>query len=582
MAGKIWREREAGYAGNITENPPRGEDFYFSRLSAIIEVMMRGILSEEIKKALKALYPDISCSEISVSRNANFSFGDYGFASFSLASGIGRNPKEIAEKIKEKLLASKKINKYVSKIEVAGSGFLNFWLSEEGVKDGLDFLNKKKFAFGKNKKIQIEFISANPTGELHIGNGRSAFYGDSLSNILKLAGYDIEREYYVNDAKASAQIKELGKTVLGQGTSYLTDYLKSKISAFGGKGKDEGEAGYLLAGEIQKDNQRFIEKDLGVKFDKWFSEEKELHQKKTIEKTLELLKKKGLFYEKEEAFWLKTSQYGDDEDRVIVRSDGAPSYFLTDIAYHIDKFRRGFQIIIDIWGADHQGHEKRMYAAKKALGWKGDLKILITQMVTFKEEGEKKKLSKRKGDLVLLKDLLKEVGLDAMRWFFLEKALSTHMEFDMQLAKERSKKNPVYYVQYAHARACSILKKAGIRSPSPKFFVMSRPAKAGLDLTLPAHQSKNFGPARYERNLILKFIQFPEIIEDIVKDYQIHRLTTYVYELAKVFTDFYENAPVLKAETEELKKSRLILVLITRKILEKSLSLMGIFAPQRM
>ncbi len=191
---------------------------------------MRGILSEEIKKALKALYPDISCPEISVSRNANSSFGDYGFASFSLAAKIGRNPKEIAEKIKEKLLVSKKINKHVSKIEVAGSGFLNFWLSEEGVKDGLDFLNKKKFDFGKNKKIQIEFISANPTGELHIGNGRSAFYGDSLSNILKLAGYDIEREYYINDAKASTQIKELGKTVLGQGTAYLTKNLKSQIS----------------------------------------------------------------------------------------------------------------------------------------------------------------------------------------------------------------------------------------------------------------------------------------------------------------------------------------------------------------
>ena len=320
----------------------------------------------------------------------------------------------------------------------------------------------------------------------------------------------------------------------------------------------------MLAGEIQKDNQRFIEKDLGVKFDKWFSEEKELHKKKAVEKTLELLKEKGLVYEKEGAFWLKTSQYGDDEDRVIMRSDGMPAYFLTDIAYHIDKFRRGFKTIIDIWGADHQGHEKRMYAAKKTLGWKGDLKILITQLVTLKEEGKKKKLSKRKGDIVLLKDLLREVGLDAMRWFFLEKALSTHMEFDMQLAKERSKKNPVYYAQYAHARACSIIKKSNLKSQISKL------------------KSKIKNLNSQERNLILKLIQFPEVIEDIAKNYQVHRLTTYVYELAQIFTDFYENVPVLAAETEDLKKSRLALAVITKKILNQTLNLMGIFAPERM
>jgi arginyl-tRNA synthetase len=261
-----------------------------------------------------------------------------------------------------------------------------------------------------------------------------------------------------------------------------------------------------------------------------------------------------------------------------VRSDGAATYFLTDIAYHINKFKRGFKTVIDIWGADHQGHEKRMYAAKKALGWKGDLKILITQLVTLKERGEKKKFSKRKGSIVLLKDLLKEVGLDAMRWFFLEKALSTHMEFDMQLAKECSKKNPVYYVQYSHARACSILRKTDLCRRTNFEFLIPTPPLAECAPT-PRIQNLSGG---FERNLILKLIQFPEIIEDIAKDYQVHRLTTYVYELAKVFTDFYENVPVLKAENEELKKSRLALVFVSRKILEKSLSLMGISAPQRM
>jgi len=292
-----------------------------------------------------------------------------------------------------------------------------------------------------------------------------------------------------------------------------------------------------------------------------------------------LLKEKKLVYEKEGAIWFKTSQYGDEEDRVVVRSDSAATYFLTDIAYHINKFKRGFKTVIDIWGADHQGHEKRMYAAKKALGWKGDLKILITQLVTLKERGEKKKFSKRKGSIVLLKDLLKEVGLDAMRWFFLEKALSTHMEFDMQLAKERSKKNPVYYVQYSHARACSILKKAGSVAKKLDFSSIGLAVGSLSKNKIEAREEKsNF----LQRSLILKLIQFSEIIEDISKDYQVHRLTTYVYELAKVFTDFYENVPVLKAETAELKKSRLALVSISRKILEKSLSLMGISAPLKM
>jgi arginyl-tRNA synthetase len=543
--------------------------------------MIRDILKNEIQKATEKLFAkkvDFMISPADI-------HGDY---ATNVAMVLGGDPRENAEKIREKLLQSKKINKFFSKIEIAGPGFLNFWLSEDGLKEGVKFALKKKFNFGDNKKVQVDFISANPTGELHIGHGRSAFFGDSLSNILKLAGYKVEREYYINDAISSAQIKELGKTALGKGTGYLTDYLKLKIKNLKLKIKNEGEAGYLLAAEIQKDNQRFIEKDLGIKFDNWFSEEKELHRKKMVEKILELLKKKGLVYEKEGALWLKISQYGDDEDRVIMRSDGTPTYFLTDIAYHVNKFERGFKTVIDIWGADHQGHEKRMYAAKKALGWKGDLKILITQLVTLKERGEKKKFSKRKGSVVLLKDLLKEVGLDAMRWFFLEKALSTHMEFDMQLAKERSKKNPVYYVQYSHARACSILRKAGLLAKNLDFSSPAFIFKYTNDPTAnPKEEKSNFSPMKeksnfLQRNLILKLIQFPEIIEDISKDYQVHRLTTYVYELAKVFTDFYENVPVLKAETEELKKSRLALVFVSRNILEKSLSLMGISAPLKM
>jgi arginyl-tRNA synthetase len=561
--------------------------------------MLRDVLIEEVQKTIKNLYPNIACPEILIARSPRLELGDYSaIAAFGLSSKIGRNPLVIAEEIKEELLKSENFNRYVSSIEVAGGGFLNLWISEEGLREGLEKFyesRSRKLPLrdrdSKYRKIQVDFISANPTGELHIGHGRSAFYGDALSNILETANCKVEREYFINDAKASAQIRELGKTALGKGETYLTKNLKSllqrrirlgrKISNFKNKLKkleNDSEAGYLLAREIQKDNEKFI-KRLGIKFNNWFSEEKELFAKSRIKKTLELLRRRRLVYKKDGAVWLKTSKYGDNEDRVIVRSDGTPTYFLSDIAYHINKFQRGFKKIIDIWGADHQGHVKSMLAAKKALGWEGDLDILIAQMVAIKQAGAKKKLSKRKGEVILLEDLLKEVGLDVLRWFFLEKALSTQMEFDMKLAKERSKKNPVYYVQYAHARACSILRKAGIIKGKTDFSSIGLGVGTLMHFKMKAQEEKSAFP---ERNLILKLIQFPEIVEDIAKDYQVHRLTIYACELAKVFTDFYENIPVLQAETEELKNFRFALVFIARKILEKTLSLMGISAPQRM
>ena len=438
--------------------------------------MIRAVLKSEIGEAVKKLYG----KEVFFGVSADGKHGDYS-SNVAMVLGVGV-PRETAEKIKNELEKSEKFSKLVSRVEIAGPGFLNFTLSEDGLMEGLKSCGERKK--GGKKKIQVEFISANPTGQLHIGHARSAFFGDALSNTLEAAGHEVEREYFINDSKESTQIKELGKTVLGKGTSYLSDYLKSKISnlksqnsiletqisnlkAEGREPETESEAGYLIAKEIQKDNQDFIAKKLGIKFDKWFSEEEELRKKKAFEKTLDLLKKNGVVYEKDGALWLKTSEFGDDEDRVLVRSDGSVSYFLSDIAYHINKFERGYDAIIDIWGADHQGHVKRMMAVKKMLaetagiGEKCDFKILISQMVTLMDGGERKKLSKRKGTIVLLEDLVEEIGIDAARWFYLQKSLSTHMEFDLALAKERSRKNPVFYVQYAHARINSILEKAG-------------------------------------------------------------------------------------------------------------------------
>lgn len=480
----------------------------------------------------------------------------------------------------EKMAGRERIKKFFETeiMEKGSRVFLNFSPNETAVKCGLEFALLKKFDFAPEKnRVQTEFISANPTGEMHIGHGRDAFYGDALANILSFAGYEVEREYYINDARESTQIRELGKTVLGKGETYLTDDLRIKIQDLRIKTDDEREAGYLMAKDIQKDNKRFIEEELKIKFDSWFSEEEELYGKGEVEKTLRTLKEKNLAYEKDGAVWLKTAEYGDDEDRVLVRSDGTPSYFLVDLAYHANKFeKRKYDRVIDIWGADHQGHVKRMQAAKKALEWKGDLEILVGQLVSLKEGGKRKRLSKRRGDVVWLKDLVKDIGPDAARWFFLEKGVTSHTEFDLDLAKEQSKKNPVYYVQYSHARACAVLNKEQIPIFKENRGSSILQDKIGTNLNIQIINSK------HERRLVLKLIQFPEIVEDISKDYQVHHLVTYIYELAKRFTDFYENVRVLEAETDELKRARVELVSLLRQILERGLGLLGISAPEKM
>ncbi|MEK7647380.1 MAG: arginine--tRNA ligase [Patescibacteria group bacterium] len=530
----------------------------------------RDFLETELKKVIFALYK----KEIDFEVTAEERFGDYA-ANAALILRAG-NPKEVAQKIADKLRMSSAFNKYIEKTEVAGPGFLNFWLSSAALERDFGILDRK-FA-KKSGKINLEFISANPTGKLHIGHGRGAFYGDALSNVLAYAGHSVEREYFINNSKESAQIKELGKTALGEGTKYLTDYVAAKCAAQSAKLKKlstswrikthklktdlYGEAGFLLAGEIQKDNKKFIERDLGIKFGRWYSEEGELRGKKVFEKTQAAFKKEKLVYEKDGAVWLKTAEFGDDEDRVIVRSDKSYSYFLSDIAYHADKFRRGYKQVIDIWGADHHGHVKRMEAAKRMLGWKGEMKILISQLVTLKEGETRKKFSKRAGNVIYLADLLKEVGIDALRWFFLDKALNTHMDFDLELAKKQSAENPVYYVQYAHARISSILKKVKRKKGAKK-----QVAIAGL-----RH------PA--ELALIKKLVRFPEVVEDTATDHQVHRLTSYAYALAYAFSVFYRDVRVL--DSGENEAARICLIVKTQKILKTVLGLLGVRAPDEM
>ena len=513
---------------------------------------MKKMVKEKIKiltaRAIKNLYKKEV--KVEVERPRVKDYGDY---TTSIAMEIKKNAREIAGQIKSTILG---------KVEPK-NGFINFFLSEEYLQKQVGEILKKdgkfgKLNIGKNKKTNIEFISANPTGELHIGNGRGAFFGDVLANVLEKVGYKVFREYYINDAKNSTQIQELGRTALGEGKSYLTPYLKNviqRLTPYSEKIKSESEAGYVLGQNVFGDIRSFIEKKLKIKFDLWVSEQN-LYRQGRVKKVYNFLKSKNLVYKKDDAFWLDLSEF-NQKDEVLIRRNGQSTYFLTDIAYHDYKIQRGFKKIINIWGADHQGHVAKIKAAAKLLGYRGDLDILISQVVRLKRG----KISKRKGEIITLEELIDEVGLDVVRFLYLTKSLDTQMEFDLELAKKQSEKNPVYYVQYAHARICSILRKI----PNLRF--------KNSNLKLLIHPS--------ELNLIKQLIRLPEIIEETARDYQAQRLPQYSIELATVFHQFYRDCKVL-AKDKALLRARLALVLATKIVLKGTLDLMGISAPEKM
>ena len=525
-------------------------------------------------------------------------FGHYSTnAAMKLAKIRGESPMQIAEEIKT-ALSSMIAKNFFEKIEVAAPGFINFWLSEKVLQNELKEILKKKNNYGKPTihnsrfKIQVEFVSANPTGQLTIGNGRGGFFGDVLANVLKFAGHKVVKEYYVNDAKASTQIKELGKTALGEGKTYLTKNLESQIAKIGAKLKNlktkklkndlYGEAGYLLAQEVQKDNKKFIEKDLKIKFDKWFSEEG-LYKSGAVEKLIRRLAEKNLTYEKDGALWFKSKNFGDSEDRVLVRKPvlngqaGEPTYFLPDLAYHLDKFRvRKFAQVIDIWGADHHGYEPRLRAGLKALGifenGDGKFQVIIAQLARLIRGGEEVKMSKRKGEYVTLDDLIKEIGLDAARFFFLMNSPDTHMNFDLSLAKERSMKNPVYYIQYAAVRAQSILRKSDVRC---------RTSNVNFSLL----------NTKEDINLMRQLARFPEIIEEAADKYNPQILVRYSLDLARTFHNFYEKERIIPArrnfnegggEEKGLMAARSALISATLEIFKNIFKLLGVSLPKKM
>jgi arginyl-tRNA synthetase len=529
--------------------------------------MIRQEIAKLIEKSIKELQkarklPEFDLPEIQIEHPEGKAHGDYATnIAMVVARQIKKSPIEIADTISSKLKTQN--SKLFEKIEVAEPGFINFFISKEYLQKQIGEILRggEKFGqlkTGKGQKVNIEFISANPTGPLHLGHGRGAFFGDCLANVLERAGYKVTREFFINDVPNSAQIKELGKTALGKGTTYLTEYLKEKIKTSKSKiqkCKNEGEAGFLLAQEIQKDIKNFIEKKLKIKFDNWVSEEN-LYQKSKVDKIYNWLKKKNLVYKKERAEWLKASKFGDKQDWVIVRETGEPTYLLSDIAYHKDKFDRKFGKIVNVWGADHQGHVGKIKAVAKMLDYRGDLDILISQVVRLKRG----KISKRKGKTITLEWLIDEVGLDATRFIYLMKSLDTQMEFNVELAKERSAKSPVYYVQYAQARICSILRKIPNKIQNPAFALLKHPSEIAL---------------------IKELVKFPEIIEDTAKDYQAQRLPQYAIDLATSFHQFYRDCKVL-AKERNLRAARLGLILASRTVFKNTLGLMGVSAPEKM
>jgi len=514
--------------------------------------MIRQEIANLIEKAVKNLYQ----KEIEVETEwpAETSHGDY---STNIAMMLKKNPQEIANAIKSDIL---------EKVEVK-NGFINFFISKEYLQKQVGEILKEKDKFGdlktgKNKKVQVEFISANPTGPVTVGNARGGPFGDTLGNVLKKAGFKVEKAFYINNY--GMQILALGHSVLKDekaewGGKYIDDlYKRIKI-------KDPYKTGEMAAKIILEEMVKKTIKRMGIKYDEWFSENK-LHQSGETEKVLEFLKKKNLIYEKERAKWFKSTKYGDERDRVLVKDNGWKTYLAGDIAYHQYKFeKKKFDKVIDIWGADHHGNVAGLQAGIEALGHKGKLDIIILQFVTVLEKGVVLKMSKRRGVYVTIDELLEAVGLDVVRFFFLQESANTHLNFDLSLAKEQSEKNPVFYVQYAYARICSILKKLKTQSSKLKTTIEN--------LKLLKHPS--------ELELIKQLIRFPEIVDDTSKDYQVQRIPQYAIDLATSFHQFYRDCRVLSSD-KELTRARLALILATQIVLKNTLGLMGISAPEKM
>ncbi|GFN34017.1 arginine--tRNA ligase [Paenibacillus xylaniclasticus] len=508
-------------------------------------------------------------------------------AAMQLTKLAKRNPRQIAEAI---IAGLDKAAASIESAEIAGPGFINFRLNKSYLYPVVNQVlnagdNYGRVNDGTGKSVEVEFVSANPTGSLHLGHARGAAVGDALCNVLDFAGYDVTREYYINDAgnqvaNLAYSIEARYKQAIGQDAEMPEDgYHGADIVGFAQElAAQEGDRLLSLP-----DDERFaffrqyglereldkIKRDLArfrVSFDLWYSETS-LYEQGLVEQGLEALRATGHVYEEDGATWLNTTQFGDDKNRVLVKNDGSYTYLTPDIAYHRVKYGRGYDRLINIWGADHHGYIPRMKAAMQALGNDPDkLTVLIAQMVSLFQNGEKVKMSKRTGKAVTMEDLMDEVGVDAIRYFFTMRSMDSHLDFDMDLAVSTSNENPVFYVQYAHARICSIFRQAEEQG------VTMRPL-ADIDLSHLVTEQ--------EYDLLRKLGELPQEVSDAAEQYAPHRLIRYVYDLASQFHSYYRAERVMTDDAEQT-QARLALLAATRVVIANVLRLVGVSAPERM
>ncbi len=564
--------------------------------------------------------PDVS-GDIVIERARDKSHGDFACnIAMRLAKAAKRKPRDLAELLVEQMSASV----FVKKIDVAGPGFINFTLAESAFQSMVQRVWDAGAEFGRSevgagKKIQVEFVSANPTGPLHVGHGRGAAYGAVVANLLQAVGYEVSKEYYVNDAGRQMDIlatsvwlrylEVCNEDVVFPSNGYKGEYIKDIAQEIYGtyeskfhrmfadvsknipadEGSDGGDKEAHIDGLINKaktllgdENYRTvfdvglkgilsdIREDLaafGVVFDEWFSE-RSLMESKAIDKAMAKLKDNNYVYEKDGALWFRSTDFGDEKDRVVIRDNGQSTYFASDIAYHLNKFERGFDQCLDVWGADHHGYVPRVKASIKAMGENQDrLSVLLVQFAVLYRGGQKLQMSTRSGQFVTLRELREDVGNDAARFFYVMRKCEQHLDFDLDLAKSKSNENPVYYIQYAHARICSVFRELNEKS-------ITFEKSAGLvrvDLLDNEH----------EKTLLSTISRYPAVLEAAALNYEPHQLPHYLRELANDFHTYY-NAHKFIVEDNDLRNARLCLIGATRQVIKNGLSVIGVGAPEAM
>jgi len=549
-------------------------------ISTAADIVKKAI--ENCKKAgtIKAEeFPDII-----IEKPKKDEFGDFASnVAMLLAGKEGKPPRQIAETISKEIKQSIDIRK----VEIAGPGFINIFMQDNYWLSLLKEVHNLEGKYGTSsigagKKVQVEFVSANPTGPLHIGHGRGAAVGDSIANILKAAGYDITKEFYVNDAgrqvrtlgeSVKLRLAELqGKQVTFPEDFYKGDYVKEIARDYGQYLRNIPDAASSATPQEFACNAMLkqIEKDLkdfGVEFDNWYSEKKNLRESGTVMDAILELKKRDFIFVDEGAQWFRTTQFGDDKDRVLSKADGELTYFASDIAYHWEKMTRGFSTIINVWGADHHGYEARVRAALKAFGYDDSiLKIIFIQLVALQRNGVPVPMGKREGEFVTLRQVMDEIGKDACRFFFLMRKSDAHFDFDLELAKKQAPENPVFYVQYAHARICSIIKHA---------------KEKGIESSKTDDVHIKLLSLKEELDIIKKLASFPDIVKGSALALEPHRITFYLQELAGLFHPYYNKNRVV-TEDSQLTNARLYLCAAVRTVMQNGLKLLGVSAPEEM